>query len=104
MIYHLGLSLASSVHPGGLRHADILPPLPTYISVSGMDLGCEGDIDVYVFAPYYAELIEGHQIRPIGLVTMIRQVPAPVRAGAGSYGSGSACNECESETLRPGPG
>jgi hypothetical protein len=44
MIYHLEGSLASSVHTGGLRHADIflLPPAPC--SVGGMDLGCEGDV------------------------------------------------------------
>ncbi len=41
---HLEGSLASSIHTVGLRNADIFPPVPTYISVGNMDLGCAGNV------------------------------------------------------------
>jgi hypothetical protein len=62
-------------------------------SANGMDLGCGGDVYVYVFAPDTSQLRGRHWLRPGGMATVIRQVLAPSRLGlaptANSPGSGS---------------
>ncbi len=75
MIYQLEGSLASSAHTGGLRYADVFPPVPVrHMAPGGMDLGRGGVVVSYVFVFDTSQLRGGHQLRPGGQATVIRQV------------------------------
>jgi hypothetical protein len=86
MIYHLEGSLASSVHTGGLRYADVFPPPPARLAPGGMDPGRGGDVVLLRLRLRYVAAQRGTSATPwrsgYGDTSSLRSF----RARAGFYG------------------